>query len=171
MITSAAAGEGKTTLAGHIAVSMTRGDRKTILVDANLRQPGMHEHLGLTASPGVCEVLRGDSTTDEVVQRTGINNLWFLAAGTWDGASQQALGRDRFRRILDKLRQEYDFIIVDSHDLSTVADSYQMGQYCDSVIVCARKFVSRKPAVEQAYQKVCELGVPHAGIVVMGESA
>jgi succinoglycan biosynthesis transport protein ExoP len=171
LITSASAGEGKTTLAGHLAVSMTRGDRKTILVDANLRQPGMHEHLGLAAGPGVCEILRGDSTAEDVVQRTGINNLWFLGAGQWDVASQQSLGRDRFRRIIDKLRQEYDFIIIDSHDLSTVADTYQMGQHCDSVIVCARKFVSRKSAVEQAYQKVCELGVPHAGVIVMGESA
>jgi capsular exopolysaccharide synthesis family protein len=171
LITSAAAGEGKTTLAGHLAVSMTRGDRKTILVDANLRQPGMHEHLGLTAGPGVCEILRGESTTEEAVQRTGISNLSFLAAGAWDVSAQQSLSRDRFRRILDKLRQEYDCIIIDSHDLSTVADTYQMGQHCDAVILCARRFVSRKPAVEQAYEKISELGVPHSGVIIMGESA
>jgi capsular exopolysaccharide synthesis family protein len=172
LISSASAGEGKTTLAGHLAVSLTRADRKTILVDANLRSPGLHEHLGLSAGPGVCELMRGDvAMTGDAVQRTAINNLWFLSAGTWDSAAQQALGRDRFRRVLDKLRQEYDYVIIDSHDLSTVADTFQVGQHCDAVIVCARKYVSRKPVVEQAYRKVCELGVPHTGLIFLGESA
>jgi capsular exopolysaccharide synthesis family protein len=172
LISSASAGEGKTTLAGHLAVSLTRADRKTIIVDANLRRPGLHEHLGLSAGPGVCELLRGDvAMTGDAVQRTTINNLWFLSAGAWDSAAQQALGRDRFRRILDKLRQEYDYVIIDSHDLSTVADTFQVGQHCDAVIVCARKYVSRKPVVEQAYRKVRELGVPHTGLIFLGESA
>ena len=77
----------------------------------------------------------------------------------------------RFRRVIDKLRQEFDYVIIDSHDLSTVADTYLMGQHCDAVIVCARKYVSRKPLVEQAFQKVCDLGVPHAGLIFMGEAA
>src|SRR5262249_62275058 len=47
LICSASAGEGKTTLAGHLAVSLTRADRRTIIVDANLRRPALHEHLGL----------------------------------------------------------------------------------------------------------------------------
>jgi succinoglycan biosynthesis transport protein ExoP len=171
LISSASPGEGKTTLAGHLAVSMTRADRKTILVDANLRQPSLHLHLGTSAGPGVCEVLRGETQTQDVVQRTAIGNLWFLPGGMWDSAAQQALGRDRFRRILDKLRQEYDYVIIDSHDLSTVADSFQVGQHCDAVIVCARKYVSRKPAVEEAYRKVCDLGVPHTGVIFLGENA
>ena len=60
LISSASAGEGKTTLAGHLAVSLTRADRKTIIVDADLRRPALHEHLGLAAGPGVCELLRGE---------------------------------------------------------------------------------------------------------------
>src|SRR5579864_3172058 len=79
LIASAEMGEGKTTLAGHLAVSMTKTDRKTILVDCNLRQPGMHEHLGLNVSPGVCELMRGDEEVHTAIQRTGIPNLWFLS--------------------------------------------------------------------------------------------
>lgn len=170
LIGSAEPGEGKTTLAGHLAVSLTRTDRKTILVDANLRQPALHEHLGLPSQPGVCDLLRGEKGMPDVVQRTAINNLWFLSAGGWDADAQQALGRDRFRRVIDQLRQEFDYIILDSHALSPVADTYLIGQHCDAIVVCARKYVSRKPAVEQAYQKVCELGVPHTGLIFLGES-
>src|SRR5437899_4169928 len=73
LISSASAGEGKTTLAGHLAVSLTRADRKTIIVDADLRRPALHEHLGLAAGPGVCELLRGEGAAHELVQRTAIN--------------------------------------------------------------------------------------------------
>jgi capsular exopolysaccharide synthesis family protein len=170
LITSAEAGEGKTTLAGHLAVSMTKTDRKTILVDCNLRQPGMHEHLGLNPSPGVCELMASDDDVHTAIQRTGIPNLWFLSAGAWDGQSQQALGHDRFRRILEKLRQEFDFVIVDSHALLPVADSFLIGQHCDAIVVCARRYVSKKQLVEQMYQKVCDLGAAHTGLIFMGES-
>ena len=130
----------------------------------------MHEHLGLNQSPGVCELMASEDDVHTAIQRTGIPNLWFLSAGTWDGQSQQALGHDRFRRILEKLRQEFDFIIVDSHALLPVADSFLIGQHCDAIVVCARRYVSKKPLVEQMYQKVCDLGVAHTGLIFMGES-
>lgn len=170
LIGSAEPGEGKTTLAGHLAVSLTRTDKRTILVDANLRAPALHEHLGLPGAPGVCELLRGEQGLPELVRRTAIDNLSFLSAGVWNAESQQALGRDRFRRIIDKLRQEFDYIIIDSHALAPVADSYLIGQHCDAIVVCARKYVSRKPLVEQAYERVCDLGVPHTGLIFLGES-
>ncbi len=166
LIASAQPGEGKTTLAGHLAVSMTKTDQKTIIVDGNLRQPGMHEHLGLPVQPGVCELLLA-----EVVQRTAIPNLSFLSAGSYDQQAQQAIGRDKMRRILDRLRQDYDTIIIDSHALMPVADTLLIGQHCDAILMCARRFVSRKPLVEQSYQRVCELGVAHTGLIFLGESA
>ncbi|MFL5340218.1 MAG: polysaccharide biosynthesis tyrosine autokinase [Gemmataceae bacterium] len=171
LIASAATGEGKTTLAGHLAVSMTKTDKKTIIVDCNLRQPGLHQHLGLPQGPGVCELLRGETALADSVQRTAVPNLSFLAAGVYDAQAQQAIGRDRLRRVLDKLRTEYDTIILDSHALLPVADTLLIGQHCDAIVMCARKFVSRKPLVEQAYQRICELGVPHTGLIFLGESA
>src|SRR5262245_20787297 len=130
----------------------------------------MHEHLGLNVSPGVCEMMRGDEDIHTAIQRTGSSNLWFLSAGAWDAHSQVAMSQDRFRRILDKLRQEFDFIIVDSHALLPVADSFLIGQHCDAIVLCARRFVSKKPLVEQMYQKISDLGVPHTGLIFMGES-
>ncbi|MCX7702231.1 MAG: AAA family ATPase [Gemmataceae bacterium] len=170
VVSSAMAGEGKTTFAGHLAVSMTRAERKTLLIDANLRRPALHEQLGLSAGPGVCELLRGDGTASDLVVRTGLNQLWFLPAGAWDSAAQHALGRDRFRRILDQLRQEFDVIIVDTNDLSTVADSYQIAQHGDALIMCTRKYVSRRPLVEHTLEKIPRLGIPHTGFVFLGES-
>ena len=104
------------------------------------------------------------------MQRTAIPNLSFLAAGVYDQQAQQAMGRDRMRRILDRLRQDYDTIIIDSHALMPVADTLLIGQHCDAILMCARRYISRKPLVEQSYQRVCELGVPHTGLIFMGEA-
>jgi Mrp family chromosome partitioning ATPase len=157
-------------LAGHLAVSMTKTDRKTIIVDCNLRGPALHEHLGLPIQPGVCELLRGQYAMHEVVQRTAIDNLWFISTGVYDSHAQQAIGRDKFRRVIEKLRQEFDTIIIDSHALLPAADSLLIGQHCDAVVVCARRYISRKPLVEEAYQRASELGVPHCGMIFLGES-
>jgi succinoglycan biosynthesis transport protein ExoP len=170
VVSSAEAGTGKTTFAGHLAVCMTRSDRKTLLVDGNLRRPALHEHLGMQPTTGVCELLRSDLVVGDVVRPTSLPNLWFLPAGSWDAQAQHALGRDRFRSILDKLRHDFDVIIIDTHDLATVADTYQMAQHSDAFLLCARKYVSRRPAVEAAYEKICRLGVPHTGVIFLGES-
>jgi capsular exopolysaccharide synthesis family protein len=171
VVTSPEPGTGKTTVSGHLAVSMTRGDRKTLLIDGNLRRPAIHEHLGIQSSVGVCELLRGEASISDAVVATRLPKLWFLPAGAWDAAAQQALGRDRFRDILAQLRQEFDVIIIDTQDLSTVADTYQIGQYGDTLLLCVRRFLTRQPVVEAAYEKIERLSIPHTGIVFLGDSS
>jgi Mrp family chromosome partitioning ATPase/capsular polysaccharide biosynthesis protein len=170
LIASAEAGEGKTTLAGHLALSLTKSDRKTVIVDANLRKPAMHRHLGLAVQPGMCEVLRGENALQEVVQRTAIDNLWFLPAGEWDGSAKQALARDRTQRIIERLRQDFDYVVIDSHALLPAADTLQLAQHCDSAIICARRLVTRVEPIDEAYRKLCDLGIPHVGVVYSGDS-
>jgi capsular exopolysaccharide synthesis family protein len=170
LVSSAERGEGKTTLAGHLAVSLTKVERKTILLDANFRHPEMHEHLGLPAQPGLSEFVRGEKELQETVQATAIPNLWFMGAGKFDGIAQQAIGRDRLGQVLERLRQEFDFVLIDGHALLPVADSYLVAQHCDAVVLVARKYVSRKHLVEDTYSRVSELG-PSTGIIFMGEAA
>lgn len=170
LVASAESGEGKTTLAGHLAVSLTKSDRKAVLLDANFRHPEMHDHLGLPSEPGLSEVIRGDQNLQDAIQRTAIPNLWFIGAGKFDGVVQQAMGRDRIGRILDRLRQEFDFVLIDGHALLPVADSYLIAQHCDAVVLVARKYVSRKHLVEQTFERVSELGVRHTGVIFMGEA-
>ena len=168
LVTSAASGEGKTTLAGHLAGSLARAGRKTLLIDGDLRRPSVHQLLELPQQPGLSEVLLGEVEAADAVQNTAQDGLAVVTAGQWDREVMQALSRDGLEGIFEKLREEFDFIIVDSHPVLTATDSLLIGQHCDAVILSVLRDVSRTPQVYAASQKMTALGIRVLGAVVNG---
>ncbi len=168
MITSAAGGEGKTSLASHLAASLSRAGRKTLLIDADLRNPGLHRPFDLPAEPGFAEILRGEAEPEEAIRPTAMNRLWLLPAGRCDGEAIQALAQDRVRSILDALKERYDFIVVDSSPVLPVADALSLGQHTDGVLFSVLRDVSRIPSVYAAHQRLAALGIRILGTVVIG---
>src|SRR5262249_44067785 len=114
LVTSAVDGEGKTSLAGHLAISLTRAGYTTLLVAGDGRAPSAHNLFGLPASPGLCEVLRGQVDASAVVHSTPVPGLSVLPAGAWDLATRQALTGDRWPALKRELEVGYDFVVVDS---------------------------------------------------------
>jgi capsular exopolysaccharide synthesis family protein len=168
MVTSAVGGEGKTSLSSHLAASLARAGRKTLLLDADLRNPAVHRLFGLERSPGVCELLRGEVDVAETIQSTPAPGLSFIPAGRCDGFALQALAQDHFRKICEPLRAEFDFIVVDSAPVLPVADSLLVGQFVDGVIFSILHDVSRLPKVYAAHQRLEMLGIRMLGTVVSG---
>jgi capsular exopolysaccharide synthesis family protein len=168
MITSALSGEGKTSLASHLAASLARSGRRTLLIDCDMRNPALHLLFGLERGPGLSELLRGETDIPSVLRPTDINNLWLVSAGQSDGASLQALAQDGIGPIFQQLRQQYDFIIVDSCPVLPVADSLLVGQHVDAVIFSLLREVSRLPKVYAACQRLVVLGIRMLGAVVNG---
>ena len=93
MVTSAVEGEGKTTLASHLAGSLARAGRKTLLLDADLRQPAVHQLFETPLQPGFSEVLLGEVEVADSIQATTIDGLSIVAAGQWDREVIQSLAR------------------------------------------------------------------------------
>ena len=91
MVTSAVSGEGKTTLAAQLAMSLARAGRRTVLVDFDLRQPSFDDAFGLERSPGVSEILRNESELARAVQHTQTGNLSVITAGRWNRMALSAL--------------------------------------------------------------------------------
>jgi succinoglycan biosynthesis transport protein ExoP len=168
MVTSAAAGEGKTTLASHLASSLARAGRKTLLLDGDLRSPAAHQLFELPMQPGFSEVLLGEIEIADAVQPTTLDGLSFLAAGQWDREVLQALARDGLEAVFDKLQQEFDFIVIDSHPVLPATDSLLIGQQVDAVILSVLREVSQMPRVWAASQRLTSLGIRVLGAVVNG---
>jgi capsular exopolysaccharide synthesis family protein len=168
LVTSALAGEGKTSLSGHLATSLARAGRRSLLIDCDLRRPGAHLLFEKSAEPGVCELLRGDAELADVIQTTRATDLSIIPAGRIDTLSIQALARGELQAIIDVLAVDYDFVIIDSAPVLAVSDTLLVSQHVDAVLFSILREVSRAPMVLAASERLASLGVRILGAVVAG---
>jgi capsular exopolysaccharide synthesis family protein len=170
MVTSALKGEGKTSLASHLATSLARAGRKTVLIDCDLRNPSATQVFSAPQCPGVCEFLREEATLDETIWQSPVSSLFLIPAGRWDPATIDLLGQDRLPDLFRTLRDRYEFIIVDTAPVLLVTDSLIISQHVDAVIFSILREVSQIPPVHAAYERLSSLGVRIFGAVVSGVS-
>jgi capsular exopolysaccharide synthesis family protein len=168
MITSAGDGEGKTTVAAQLAASLARAWRKTLLLDANLRQPAVHERHGVHLEPGLAEVLRGECELADAIQPTAESRLSVLPAGHAEAHAIGALAQEAAGALFAQLKLQYDFVVVDAAPVLPVADTLILSQYADRVLLGVRCGVSRVPALAAACHRLAPLGAPLYGAVVIG---
>ncbi len=166
MVTSATAGEGKTTLASALASSLARAGRKTLLLDGDLRRPTVHELFEVPMQPGFSEVLLGEIEVAEAAVESPQENLYLLPAGQWDREVLLALSRDGLEGIFEKLAEEFDFIVVDSHPVLAATDALLVGRQADAVVLSVLSEVSQMPRVYAAHQQLTGLGIRVLGAVV-----
>jgi capsular exopolysaccharide synthesis family protein len=123
LFTSAAASEGKTMTALNAAIAFANLDAKVLVIDADLRRPRCHEILNMPNGTGLTEALSGQSTIEEVIQSTSVNNLSFISAGASSLNSTDLLGSGRMQALLGHLRKRYDYILIDCSPVMLVSDA------------------------------------------------
>lgn len=168
MITSAVSGEGKTSLSCHLATSLARAGRRTLLIDGDLRRPSIHHLLDLLEGPGFSELLRGEADFDEVIQPVPAAHFWTIPAGHPDSTAIELLAQDRLRRILDQLRQRFDNIVIDTAPVLPVADALLIGRHVDAAVHSVLQGVSRTPNIHAANARLYSLGIRSLGAVLAG---
>jgi capsular exopolysaccharide synthesis family protein len=170
LVSSACRGEGRTTLAAQLAASLARAWRKTLLIDADLRTPAVHERFGLPLEPGLCEVLRGECEAADVIHPTAEGRLWVMPAGQRDAHAVAALTQDGTEALFGQLKLQYDFLVLDVPPVLPVADAQVLSQYADRLLLAVRCGTSRLPAVFSASQRLVALKTPLLGAVVVGSA-
>jgi polysaccharide biosynthesis transport protein len=168
MVTSATAGEGKTSLSCHLAASMARMGLKTLLIDADLRNPTAHRLFEIGNDVGLSEVLLGEADIDLVIRPTAVSGLSLLSAGMWDDRISRVLAQGQARALFNRLRKNYDFILVDSSPVLLVADTLLFGQVVDGVVFSVLCEVSQLPNIYTATQRMAALGIRNLGVIVNG---
>ncbi len=168
MVTSASDGEGKTSVACHLATSFARAGRKVVLVDCDLRRPTVHRVYNLESSHGFCEILRGDKPIEGAAQETPTPGLSVIPAGRIDSKALQTLSEGGAQQVFKHLIENYEFVIVDSAPLLPVSDSLLLAQDVDGVILTIRRDISRLGNVAAAQQRLEMIGVPPIGAVLIG---
>jgi succinoglycan biosynthesis transport protein ExoP len=171
LVTSAVGHEGKSTVASQLAVSLARADRRTLLIDADVRNPQQHAVFGLPPDRGFCDVLRGQVELEEVVQATPAEGLWILPSGRCDATTLQMIAGQGFSATIERLSAQFDFIILDSGPVLTGPEAMIYGQHVDAAVISTRRDVSRLPKIDEAYRRLQSVGVDVLGAVVNGTSS
>jgi succinoglycan biosynthesis transport protein ExoP len=171
MVTSAAPQEGKTTLASHLSISLAAAGRRTLLIDADLRRPLLHNVFAAPPAPGLCEVLSEECGSAAAIQPTSIAGLDLLPAGTFRDAVLPLLAQGRLEALLRVLRTQYQTIVIDSSPIMAVNDALLVGHHVDAVLLSIRPSRSRVPMVQEACDRLRSLDIPVLGTVLNGALA
>ncbi|HNY40921.1 MAG TPA: CpsD/CapB family tyrosine-protein kinase [Bryobacteraceae bacterium] len=139
-ITSATMGDGKTLNAINLALFFAhRSDSQVILLDADLRRPGVHRRLDLALSPGLADVLQGKCTLDEALcEVEGHPRLRVLTAGETDDGPAELFTSSRWPELIAEVRSKFHTQILDAPPLGVVADTDLLAAACDGLILVVR---------------------------------
>ncbi len=170
MVSSATGGEGKTTLATQLALSLARTGRRTVLVDFDLRRPSFDEMFGMPLSPGVSEVLRHESDVGGLVHAVAAENLAVVTAGRWDRQALASLSNGAVDSLFKQLREDFDFVVVDTSPILPVADARFVSQYVDTVVLSVFRDVSESAKIQAACDILAAFGANCVEAVVTGPS-
>jgi capsular exopolysaccharide synthesis family protein len=167
VVTSAIAEEGKAFLACKLAASLQRCGSRTLLMDFDLRSPSLHRHLEAACESGLCEVVTGQVEFHDALQSLP-DGLTFIAAGKWTTNVRQALTAERIDAFLQWLRSQYDCIILNTHPMLAVAETYLLCRYADGVLLSVERNESRFPLLLRAQEKLAALSTEALGVVYQG---
>ncbi len=168
IISSAEPQEGKTTLTGHLALSLAQAGRRTLVIDGDLRRPALARLFEIAGSPGLSEVLQGELDWQSAVCPTTIPGLSVLPAGSFSPHALRHLAAEDLDGLFKELRTNFDFVLIDSGPLLAVADGLLVGQHCDGLVMVVRPQHSHLPSVLSAVEQVRRLNIPLWGVVVNG---
>ena len=134
-ITSCNPGEGKTTTAINLAISMAKSGMKVLLIDADLRKPMLMKHLGGNNDVGLSNFISGYSTAEEITNPTDVDNLYFIACGPKPPNPAELIGSSRFSDLLKEAGRKYDMIIIDTPPLGSVIDCAIISAQTDGTLI------------------------------------
>jgi polysaccharide biosynthesis transport protein len=170
LVTSADEHEGKTTVASHLAASLARAGRRTLLVDGDLRKPGIHMLFDMPLSAGLCEVLRGEAEVEAVVHPAQVEGMWVMLAGQCEQQAIASLAKESTEAVFRTLRADYEFVVIDTGPALAFADTMLMGSHADAAVMAILRDVSQIPKVYEARERLEAIGVQVLGGVVGGVS-
>ena len=165
VVTSPAAGEGKSTAVANLAVTMAQSGRRTILVDCDLRRPSLHELFGLAMAPGLTNLVL-EEVAEPPLQATSIDNLWLLSSGPTPPNPADLLGAGRMEQLLATLADRADIVLLDAPPVVAAADAAILGAKADGVLLVIQAGRTRRDQSERARELLEQAKVRILGVAL-----
>ncbi len=165
VVISSSPSEGKSTTAINIALALAEAGRNVALVDGDMRRPSLHKYLELVGSVGFSTVLSGGASLSEVLQTTKFPNLTVLAAGPTPPNPSELLASIAAKKVVDDLRSQFDYVIVDSAPLLAVTDGAVLTTHCDGALMLAKFGATKREPLMHAIGNLRDVGAKLLGSV------
>ena len=156
-VTSTESGDGKTFLSTNLAALYAMTGKKTLLVDLDLRKPNIHTKLGLENGVGVSNYLIGDCTEEEVYVRNTPFGFDFVRAGTIPPNPGELVHSDKLAETIERARENYDYIIIDTSPIGLVPDAYAIIEKSDMCLFVIRCMQTNKSFCKQTLEQMSEV--------------
>ncbi|GAA3530699.1 polysaccharide biosynthesis tyrosine autokinase [Nocardioides daeguensis] len=166
VITSAVPGEGKTMTSTNLAVALAQTGRNTLIIDADLRRPRVASTLGLDPAIGLTTALVGKTEIHDAIQVHEASGLHVLASGAKPPNPTEILQSKITHDLIRRLRSSYDMVIIDAPPLLPVADASVLAKLADGVIIVVRHAKTTKDQVNEAINRLNQVGARLYGVVV-----
>jgi len=168
LVTSAAPGEGKSTVSANLVASLAMAGAKVVLINCDFRRPTTDEFFEVNNQLGLSDVLAGRISLESALQATDDANLRVLTPGKMPPNPSELLGSEKMTALIETIKADADWIIVDSPPLLAVADAAATARWTDGVLVVTRAGVSTSPAATNARDILDKVGARILGVVVWG---
>lgn len=180
LVTSPLAEEGKSTVASSLAVVAGLAGRRTLLVECDMRRPVMAKRLGIPPQPGLVDFLNGNARPQDVVRVVSLGSgkdngplgsgdvIAAIAAGSDPLRPSELIRSDRFGTFMEQVGSVYDMVILDCPPLLSVADTLELIDHADAIVLCVRSNQTTRDQLRAALETLQRMTKRPAGIVVTG---
>ena len=167
-VTSSQQSEGKSITALNLAISFAQTDRKVIILDCDLRRPKLARLLQMTNTVGLSNLLMDPSLKDLAIVHSGIHNVDVVLSGDIPPNPSELLSSPRMQRLLKELKEQYDFVVLDTPPVNVVIDAVVLAPNVDGVLFVVRSDQSERGSVTHAVEQLKYANAKILGFVLNG---
>lgn len=166
LVSSPTAGEGKSTLTANLAMSLAASDKKTLIVDGDLRKPTQHKLFDISNKIGLSNILINNYDWHEYVNKVNTTNLYVITAGRIPPNPVELLGCRRMGELVADLKNAFDIILFDSSPILVVPDAISLAKHIDGVLLVARHNMTTIQMARSTKEALKLVGKPILGAVL-----
>ncbi len=166
VISSPSISEGKSLTTANLAISFAQGGDRTLIIDCDLRKTIQHKYFEVDRKPGLTNYLYGEAELENIVRNTGVDNLSLITSGSSPSNPAELLASQKMKDLLEVLRTQYDFILIDTPPILVCSDSRVLAETADGMILIAKVESTNIKALDHAINLTKHLNIDILGVIL-----